>query len=415
MVGYVKKLQRVSKPSEYFELHVTLLTRLREQQAALRSLERLKKGTSLGIAALKDGQNFQAIRRSQAALDRFEQQRRSIVALRAVFLQINDGLAWRALDFDRAALCRLGEAQQVTWLTDKIGFEAEVAALREYWDRGFIGLHNDGTTCLRVGDITGITPTERVIHEIKRSGPPGSAQLRRIEDATSFLNNGEEVDSRGRRRQLLQVPTAYETHLDVLGELIREAQRTGYAVDSVGDVFSVAAIHHRHQGAPPPVDLVEQLAVGMKRSLSFSTLDRRLRDRRGKTGVAAPFAIYPFPAEDVADLLLGYLDFVTVVDVDAFETSLGTGRYTVSVDPARPIQHRFLTATQRSIGPEVSIELPAFRGEQILGEMMTMRSLKGLLDASFDCLARQKPGVVDHIPRQDERAAWLWTTGISWT
>lgn len=69
-------------------------------------------------------------------------------------------------------------------------------------------------------------------------------------------------------------------------------------------------------------------------TLAWMASLKRMRDRKETFSSIAPFTIYPIPAEDVADIVMGVIDLVFCLDLAALETTLNDGR--VEVHIARP-------------------------------------------------------------------------------
>jgi len=49
---------------------------------------------------------------------------------------------------------------------------------------------------------------------------------------------------------------------------------------------------------------------------------KRMRDRKESFSSIAPFTIYPLPAADVADIVIGFIDLVFCLNLDALERTL---------------------------------------------------------------------------------------------
>jgi hypothetical protein len=111
------------------------------------------------------------------------------------------------------------------------------------------------------------------------------------------------------------VPVPFDTHLDVLAELLTEAKRTGYAKAKL-DCRFVQVIDYRHFGGRE--ERAGEIAQRALAELGWSSGGRlvyagmssvsRIRDRGDPVVELAPLSIFPLPAENVADLLLGFVD-----------------------------------------------------------------------------------------------------------
>jgi hypothetical protein len=169
-----------------------------------------------------------AIRAEQEALARLEKAARVQVALAAHTRAIADGLVWKALRYDRAAISVLADGTRVDRLADDgVGLQAELDELGALWDRQrAFTIHNDLATILRRGDLTTIRPDMgRVeIREIKATAKPGAnaPQSVRVSAATTLINEGWAlVRSSGRTQRSSRLEVKANTFLGVLAEVIQ--------------------------------------------------------------------------------------------------------------------------------------------------------------------------------------------------
>jgi len=102
---------------------------------------------------------------------------------------------------------------------------------------------------------------------------------------------------------------------------------------------------------------------------------RRIRDRKGSVGELAPLSIFPFAPEDVTDLLLGQIDYISVLNADLLEAVFK--RHGLRAEIASPPHHndRFMRVTSRLGNHELTIQISASLREQMLIELMTPASL----------------------------------------
>ncbi len=288
-----------------------------------------------------------------------------------------DGMVWRALDYDRTTISILGKEPPVAHHADDKGFNAELAALDYVEERfGVFALHNDTTNILRRGDITTITlesgrPAPTPI-EVKAGSADGAKQVARIEEALEMIRS---------RRFLVPVP--FQTHLPELAELVAEAKRTGHAKRKLDCQF-VQVVDYRHWGGRE--QQIEQLTQETLRDLGWDSGGRlilagmssvsRIRDRGNPVIELAPTSIFPLPPEDVADLLLGFVDTsvhlnTRLLGLRFAERGVRTG---FTVAPAS--ETHFLEARRGYRG----FLMPAYVREQMLHELMTVETLIELSD-----------------------------------
>jgi len=156
-------------------------------------------------------------------------------AVQHILREVGDGIAWRALRYDRPAFTILGDGVRVGRLASGVGLEAELSELGRLWDgEQVFAIHNDMTNCLRHGDLMIVRPGDGVIEvtlaEVKAGPSRDEAQLQRLDEATRLLRDRRLVGAgeAGKPLQVTVVPGEYETYLDALGPLIAEAREVGY-------------------------------------------------------------------------------------------------------------------------------------------------------------------------------------------
>jgi hypothetical protein len=98
---------------------------------------------------------------------------------------------------------------------------------------------------------------------------------------------------------------------------------------------------------------------------------RRIRDRGWSVSSMAPYTIFPLSAEDVADLVMGFVDLARSLHLGALERALT--REDVQVRVARPGEAAtlFLEAHRNEVG----VLLPPHLREQMMTELITPDSL----------------------------------------
>ncbi len=135
---------------------------------------------------------------------------------------------------------------------------------------------------------------------------------------------------------------------------------------------------------------------------------RRIRDRKGNSGQIAPFTIFPLESKDIADMLLGQVDFVTVLNAELLETTLA--QRNIRAEIAGPPDHaeRFMLASARLGNHELTVELSSILREQMLLELMTPATLaagiRGLIAALLESPGPVHEGAI--VAFSDEPAAW---------
>jgi hypothetical protein len=78
---------------------------------------------------------IEAIQEQQVLLERVVNQETTVKAVHHLMRAVDDGIAWRALRYDRRAFMVLGEGERVGRVASGIGREAELTALANLWER----------------------------------------------------------------------------------------------------------------------------------------------------------------------------------------------------------------------------------------------------------------------------------------
>jgi hypothetical protein len=326
---------------------------------------------------------------------------------------------WKALRYDRLAITVLGQGRRVGRLAAGSGLDAELNAMGSFWERGILTLHNDLTNVLRHGDLTVVRwprsgDLEADIIEVKAGrADPSSAQMRRLDSVIEFLQKGEHPTlAQGERLAALRLPQRYRTFLAPLRDLIANAHRKGFAWVSPSPCIALIAIDlTRTAGrvqeiAKPGHEQMERRlgwwAPGRRLPFVWTSGLRRMHDRRNTIAGIAPFSIFPLAPADVADLLLGFIDYGVYLNDEVLELMFARERIQVRVARPPESERVFLVAElgKRGIG------VTAVQRAQLMIELMTpatlITSVRGTLEASANR---------DDLPRwlvvfADESSVW---------
>lgn len=419
---FIERLQGADTTEQYVELHREVLAEFGAwQDSSEEVLPKIKTEIAERIRALarEVPKPIPRIAEQQQILDRVRRQERLARAVQHIFREVGDGIAWRALRYDRKAFTILGEGQRVGRLASGIGRDAEFAELGRLWDEEqTFAIHNDMTNCLRHGDLTAIRQVDDQLNvtliEVKAGSSQDPAQLERLERATSLLREGRLIDrgTSGQPLQITVVPSAYETFLGDLARLINTTRTQGFEWIRLHDCMLVGAADYRVWGAE--VDRYSassqdrRAEVGWppdkEDTLAWMSSLRRMRDRGQSFSSIAPFTIYPLPPDDVADIVFGFVDLVFCLDLKALEDSLATDSMTVQI--ARPPHSNGLFLTARR--DELTLTVPPHMREQMMVELMTPAALGRALAAVLDDMAADPPAAGDSRIVVFEEEANVW-------
>jgi hypothetical protein len=303
------------------------------------------------------------------------------------------------LRYDRRAITVLGQGERVGRLAGGVGGDAEIQQLGRLWEEeGVFTIHNDLTNCLRHGDLTAVRydngGLDVQLIEVKASrAPGGSLQLKRLERATRLLQERRvPAEDGGSPIRVDVVPGPYRTFLTDLAPLIRAARWRGHAWFRPTPCLLVGAVDYRVWG--DRADEMSARSVALRTrigwppeqpdALGWTASVRRLRDRRESFSSLAPLTIYPLPAEDVADLVMGFLDLSLSLRLDLLEGALNRSGPVIAVARPPDSQTRFLEASLGRVG----VIVPPHLREQLMMELMTPASVARAIDYVLEINAR---------------------------
>jgi hypothetical protein len=160
---------------------------------------------------------------------------------------IGDGIAWRALGFDRTALRALcGNRGCQNLMSEGLAHE-----LKEwYWhfqNPAAIAIVNALTNWLTIGDVTVIEKNGSVeVVEVKSGRTKSSRNVRQrgaLRELVSFLNTGSRVEDQ-KCVQVYDLNIEAEHGLSLLESLFAQAERSGYAMKEISSFYFVVCEDH---------------------------------------------------------------------------------------------------------------------------------------------------------------------------
>lgn len=327
----------------------------------------------------------------QRELAGLEQAIEAQLALRHVAVTLGDALLWRRLNYDRGAISALGHGDRITWLSEGRGWGAEIAAVQQLWNDGVLALLTDLSTAINRGDIVCFFPDRIEVREVKagEGAAADSPQMQRLEEAVVLINEGR-ANYDGHDRALVRAPVPYRTFLAQLPSLLAQARTSGRAVRRISDCQLVVAHDLSLPAAATEAPFDEhraRRAAGWKADdvvLNWGTTHRRMRDRRHTFPYLAPLSILPLAVEDVADILLGQLDYTTWINVSAVCRDLARRGYvTEPVRPGEGPDRAFLTAGLLDGTVLHQFVVAPHLREMMSLELMTSANLAAAIESMF--------------------------------
>lgn len=414
----VSRAQRAETPEEYVDVHARLLASYAARQSvreARRKHRRREKETLADLARRRPFplDDIRHVQRRNTT--RQEQDLRDAVLLHAL-RRITDAVVWRLLAFDRRALTVLGDGQRVDRLALGPGFDEELRVIDALWrGRGAVAIHNDLASCLRHGDVTvfhpPLPPDEVQIAEVKVPGQRAghTNQRERLEHGLTTLRTGRGL-IHGHHVLLRRLPIRYRTHLDVLAATVARARAVGYAeVCPEAGMLVVAVDLDRYHD--PESELGDWMLEPPARRgwtprddrhFGSSALAAALRDRHLNSSYLAPLPLFPLPADDITDILLGTVDYVVTLRADAIESAFERQGIAVQVAGGDEANRTFLQAERG----DFSVTVGAQVREQMLRELMTTDCLVDMVAALLDDVQAGASVDEQRMLFCDERAAW---------
>jgi hypothetical protein len=237
---------------------------------------------------------------------------------------IGDGIAWRALGYDRAALRALSGNAVKQQLLD----EGIVNELHE-WSRSFdtgkgIAILNALTNSLAIGDITVIKNDGSVeIVEVKSSQTDSNRvnrQKQRMREVTELLRTGRGT-LEGTNVTIVRFDVGLKNDLQTLFRLLYEASLEGWAGELVSNCLYIETFDSRRI---KEFEKVKQQALEKRAKATESwmnddlVIDINSMDFLAFTPNCAPFSVFPFPERLCIDLLTAaqtYVSFLNLTEV----------------------------------------------------------------------------------------------------
>jgi len=307
---------------------------------------------------------------------------------------IGDGLAWRALGYDRAVMRLMGERETKQHLSA----EGTVEELRE-WSYHFetgsgVAILNALTNCLAFGDVTVVrNDGSAEIVEVKANKTKSSRKIRQkhaMNEVVTLLSTGEgKNENRDVRIEIL--PITPETSLNKVEELLDRAGEQGWAARRISDCLYVEAFDFRKMKGVVDwkefTTKVRQSVIGPWEDQGDFVFDMSTLETIGYTPNCAPLSVFPFRARTCVDLLIGAKFYVAYQNVNAIAREFEKRGWLIQKDTKTLMEEKSTEALLRvSKGPFHCTVPPA---EFMRMQIETLRP-KTLIDA-MEFKLRQGP------------------------
>ena len=239
---------------------------------------------------------------------------------------IADGIAWRLFEYDRPILTELANRPGTKHINLE-GIEAELHELGAVFSsRKGIGVLNDLTHFLKLGDITirkesGTFELVEVKKGHKTSGRI-TRQRQALRRAIAFLNTGEREEEEG-RILISELEVTPETFHANIGRLTADAEKQGAAIERIGEHLIVECIDFtkiRETGEVKKMEAVMEQTrewVQAWHDNDELVMDFWSQEKYIQIGNYAPFSIFPFTDIARVKLMTGALWLVAYVNISA--------------------------------------------------------------------------------------------------
>lgn len=235
---------------------------------------------------------------------------------------VGDGIAWRSLGYDRAALRLLSErSTKQEILSD--GLRAELAEWSHVLDTGQgLAIYNAVTNCLAFGDVTIVRDDGSVeVVEVKSSNTKSrriTRQKQGMNRVVELLKAGEGDSQEGERVSVLSVDLEPENGLRDLLKLLQEASQCGFAACPISNFLYVECVDFRSakdfEKVKADLNAARQKYIKPweERDDVFVPMDSA--DFVAFTPNCAPFSVFPFPEEICVGLITGAERFMSFLN-----------------------------------------------------------------------------------------------------
>lgn len=237
---------------------------------------------------------------------------------------IGDGIAWRALDYDRAVTRLMAEHATKQQIMSE-GLMGELLEWSIRFDNSSgVALLNSLTNCLAVGDITVVNNDGSAeIVEVKSSNSKSRRKIRqkhKMREVVTLLSSGAgETSDKEVSIKILSVKP--ESGLDKIGALLLDAETPGWSAGKISNCLYVECFDFQtlesFDAVKKDVEVARKGAIGDWEERKDIVLDRNSMDLIAFSPNCAPFSIFPFSNRTCIDLLIGKKCYIGYLNLTA--------------------------------------------------------------------------------------------------
>jgi hypothetical protein len=257
---------------------------------------------------------------------------------------IGDGIAWRALDYDRAVTRLMAEHATKQQIMSE-GLMGELLEWSIHFDKGSgTAILNSLTNCLAVGDVTVVKDDGSAeIVEVKSSRAKSRRKIRqkqKMREIVTLLSSGA-GDAGDKDVSIEILPIEPESGLNRIGALLSEAGIRGWASDKISNCLYVECFDFEKMPSfdaiKVDVENVREKLIGAWNQKGDFVLDMNSLDLIAFSPNCAPFSIFPFSNRICIDLLVGRKCYIAYLNQNAIAREFEYRGWTVVKTPEQLI------------------------------------------------------------------------------
>ncbi|MFZ1141746.1 MAG: hypothetical protein WAN76_21410 [Candidatus Sulfotelmatobacter sp.] len=237
---------------------------------------------------------------------------------------IGDGIAWRALGYDRAVI-RLMSAHATKQQIFSEGLMSELLEWSTQFDQSEgVAILNSLTNCLAIGDVTVVrSDGSAEVVEVKSSNTKSRRKIRQkheMHEVATLLSTGE-GSTEDKEVQIEILPIVPEAGLDRIASTLSEARKRGWASEKISNCLYIECFDfdeiESSDAIEKPLKVARQNVVGEWEQRGDLVIHRNSLDLMAFSPNCAPFSIFPFTSDTCVDLLIGRMCYVGYLNLNA--------------------------------------------------------------------------------------------------
>lgn len=247
---------------------------------------------------------------------------------------VGDGLAWRVFGYDRRIIMTLSRNDSPGMMFGKDGLPYELGRVEDLWrEKQHFALLHDLTNCLRIADVSEFTDDGVLLHEVKKNAArTDKRQLERIQASINAIMHGGPLPGASPNARLVELSTPVAADLRQLKDAIQLAKKYGSRGMRLNDGRALVATSPYdvavkwagdHENGQIWLSNIKSRAI--KRA-GISGARHHIRglssDLASRSAIMTPWSVYPFSAEDCAELVCDFIMFETIVAIEALVENL---------------------------------------------------------------------------------------------